>query len=293
MSTPGPGAEIPDLWATDEAELLEYVAGDGLSVRFTVERGTTGRMMPPVDIWEDVVPLTPGSRYRGSRHAARTVVIPIISGGLRHGRPELRALARALDPARGMGRLRSVGFSSGGTGRELNCVYQAGLDALKEEFPNFSRVALQFRAPDPYWVDQTEQVRDFAPANVDTEWFPFFPLDLGGTNILGNFSITNGGDAEAWPTIDVGGPGENFIFQNLTTGQRMAISGVVAAGAILRIVTLPGARAVSYGGANWFSHLSRDSVLWGLAPGLNLLRVTYETTTARIQLRWRLRYLTP
>lgn len=284
---------IPDLWNTTEAEALEYVSGDGLSVRFVVERGSTGRMMPPVDVWEDIVPLTPGSRFRGTRHAARTVTIPIVTGGLRFGRAEIRQLARVLDPARGMGRLRSVGFSSQGTGRELNCVYQGGLDALKEEYPHWARVALLFRATDPYWVDQTEQVRDFAPANVDTEWFPFFPLDLGGTNILGNFSITNVGDVEAWPTIEVGGPGSGFIFQNISTGQRMAVTGDVAAGQTLRVVTLPGARSVTYAGQNWFSRLSRDSVLWGLRPGLNQLRVTYETTSARIILRWRLRYLTP
>lgn len=285
--------EVPDLWNTNEPEVLEYVAGDGLSVRFTVERGAMGRMMPPVDVWEDIVPLTPGSRFRGTRHAARTVTLPIVTGGLRDGRTEIRNLARVLDPARGMGRLRSVGFSSGGTGRELNCVYQAGLDALREDYPSFARVALVFRATDPYWVDQTEQVREFTPANIDTEWFPFFPLDLGGTNILGNFSITNSGDAEGWPTIEVGGAGSNFVFANLSTGQRMAVTGDVAAGAQLRIVTLPGQRSVTYQGQNWFSRLSRDSVLWGLRPGLNLLRVTYETTNARILLRWRLRYLTP
>jgi hypothetical protein len=277
-----------------EPEVLEYISADGLSVRFVVERGATGRLMPPVDIWTDTVPLTPGSRYRGARHAARVVVLPIVTGGVRYGRDELRALARALDPLRGMGRLRSTALATGlSGGRQLFCVYQAGLDALKEDFPHWSRVALQFLAPDPYWEDTVEQVRDFAPANIDTEWFPFLPLDLGGTNILGNFSITNAGDAEAWPSIEVQGPGEAFAFENRTTGQRMQVVGAVPAGQVLRIVTQPGARAVSLGNANWFSRLTRDSVLWGLVPGVNQLRVNYETSTARIVLRWRLRYLTP
>lgn len=277
-----PGADL---------EVMEYVSADGLVVRLEVERGATGRFMVPVDIWEDVVPLTPGSRYRGARHSARSVVLPIVSGGARHGRDELRALARALDPMRGMGRLRLV--SGPGQGRELHCVYQSGLDSLKEEYPHWSRAALQFRATDPYWVDATEQVRDFAPANIDTEWFPFLPLDLGGTNILGNFSITNAGDAEAWPSIEVQGPGAEFGFQNLTTGQRMEVPGEVPAGQVLRIMTQPGLRSVSLGNQNWFSRLTRASVLWGLVPGVNLLRVHYETSQSRIILRWRLRYLTP
>ena len=45
---------------TTDPEILEYVSADGLRVTLAVERGTTGRLMPPVDIWEDTVPLTPG-----------------------------------------------------------------------------------------------------------------------------------------------------------------------------------------------------------------------------------------
>jgi hypothetical protein len=292
MSTAPPGT--PELWATVGVEVLEYVSADGLIARFAVERGASGRLMPPVDIWTDTVPLTPGSRYRGARHAARVVTLPIVTAGVRYGRDELRALARALDPMRGLGRLRSTGLATGlSGGRELACVYQAGLDSLHEDYPHWSRAALQFLAPNPYWVDTVEQIRDFAPANIDTEWFPFLPLDLGGTNILGNFSITNSGDAEAWAAIDVQGPGANFAFENRTTAQRMEVPGDVPAGQVLRIVTQPGARSVSLGGQNWFNRLTRQSVLWPLVPGVNLLRVNYETSSSRIILRWRLQYLTP
>jgi hypothetical protein len=278
----------------DDAEVIEYVSADGLVARLVVERGATGRLMPPVDIWEDTVPLTPGSRFRGARHASRAIVLPIVTAGVRYGRDELRALARALDPVRGMGRLRSTGFATGLTGgREIACVYQAGLDSLKEDYPHFGRAALQFRATDPYWVDTVDQVRIFSPTGVDSEWFPFFPLDLAGTNILGYFSITNTGDAEAWPTTEVAGPGSDFGFENLTTGRQLSVTGDVPAGQVLRIVTAPGARAVSVGNANWFNRLSRDSVLWGLIPGQNQLRVRYQTDASVVTIRWRLRYLAP
>jgi hypothetical protein len=284
----------PSVWATEEAEVIEYISADGLVARFVVERGATGRLMPPVDIWTDTVPLTPGSRYRGARHASRVVTLPIVTGGVRFGRDQLRALARALDPVRGMGRLRSTAFTSGlGGGRELRCVYQAGLDGLREDYPHWSRVALQFLAPDPYWVDVVEQVRVFSPVGVDSEWFPFFPLDLAGTNILGYFSITNSGDAEAWPTTEVAGPGSDFGFENLTTGRQYTVTGEVPAGQTLRVVTAPGERAVSVGGANWFNRLTRESVLWGLVPGQNQLRVRYQTETSLVTIRWRLRYLAP
>ena len=50
---------------------------------------------------------------------------------------------------------------------------------------------------------------------------------------------------------------------------------------------------MSLGNQNWFSRLTRDSVLWGLVPGVNLLQVNYETDSARVVMRWRLRYLAP
>ena len=280
---------------TTDPEILEYVSADGLRVTLAVERGTTGRLMPPVDIWEDTVPLMAGSRYRGARHGARTIVLPIVTGGLRYGRDELRALARVLDPMRGMGSLRQIVVSGGvfNRARLINCVYEAGLDSFREDYPHFGRAALMFRCPDPYWTDADELVRDFTPSNIETEWFPFFPLDLAGTNIRGEFSITNTGDADAWPSVEVGGPGRDFEFHNLTTGQYMRVAGEVPAGRQLRIVTQPGARAVMLNADNWFGRLDRASTLWGLAPGFNLLRVLYVTESSRVGVRWRLRYLTP
>ena len=82
-----------------------------------------------------------------------------------------------------------------------------------------------FRAPTPTGPTRSSYVRDFTPSNIDTEWFPFFPLDLAGTNIRGEFSITNTGDADAWPSVEVGGPGRDFGFHNLTTGQYMRRGG--------------------------------------------------------------------
>lgn len=277
----------------DEVETLEYVSADGLTARLVVERGATGRMMPPVDIWEDTVPLTPGSRYRGARHAARSFVLPlVIAGGTLYGRDQLRALARVLDPLRGMGRLRLV--TGPGAGREIPCVYQAGLEALREDYPAWSRAAIMFRATDPYWTDQFDNLREFAPSNLLTEWFPIFPLDLAGTNIRGEFSLTNSGDAEAWPRVEVGGYGQDFGFDNLTTGRTLQTLGAIPAGRRLLINHQPGARSVALdNGQNWFANLTRESTLWGLAPGFNSLRVRYITDTGRLVVRWRLRYLAP
>lgn len=272
-------------------ETLLYLSADGQAVMFQTEQGVTGRLMPPVDIWEDVVPLQAGSRYRGARHGARSVVVPIVTGGIRFGRAELRRLAAVLDPMRGMGALRVEGGEF--MGRELHCVYQAGLDSLSEDFPHFSRAALVFRATDPYWIDTQANVLTFQPAQLKVPWFPIFPLRLGGANVHGDFNITNNGDADAWPTIDVTGPGSGFQLDNVTTGRFLALDGVVPEGTMLRIVTVPGQRGVRLGAENWYSRLSRGSTLFGLVPGLNQLRVRYVTEDGTVTFTYNRRYLTP
>jgi hypothetical protein len=279
---PAPDIDLPPI------ETLTYVSADGQAVDLVVTRGATGRLMPPVDIWEDIVPLVDGSRYRGSRHAARDVILPIVTGGVRFGRAELRRLASVLDPARGMGALRS---NPGG--RELSCVYRAGLESLSEDFPHWSRANLLFRATDPFWHDGVYQVRDFVPSEIVTEWFPIFPLSISPTNVFGEFSVNNNGDADAWPEVDVHGPGDDFRFTNMTTSRFLAITGNIPAGGVLRVTTEPGNRGVALGNDNWFSRLERGSSLWQLVPGFNTLRVQFRTEASRVAIRWRLRYLAP
>lgn len=282
---------MSDIDTSAPAETLTYVSADGLAVQFVIERGTTGRLMPPVEIYEDTVPLIAGSRFRGARHAARTVTLPIVTGGVRYGRDELRTLARVLDPLRGMGALRVV--SGQGAGRELACVYQAGLESLSEQYPNFARTALQFRATDPYWHDTAFVERDFTPSAITNEWFPIFPLSIAPTNVRGEFSVNNVGDADAWPETRVQGPGSNLRWENLTTGRFLSVAADIPAGRTLTITTVPGGRNIALDADNWFNRLDRGSTLWPFVPGFNNLRITYNTESARVNVRWRLRYLSP
>jgi Phage tail protein len=172
-------------------------------------------------------------------------------------------------------------------------VYRAGLDSLVEDYPHFSRASLLFRATDPYWHDGVYQVRDFVPSELVTEWFPIFPLSIAPTNVFGEFSVNNNGDADAWPEVDVQGPGDDFRFTNMTTDRFLAITGNIPAGGTLKVTTEPGNRGVSLGAENWFNRLERGSSLWQLVPGFNTLRVQFRTEASRVAIRWRLRYLTP
>ena len=272
-------------------EHLDYIAADGRSVSFEIERGMTGRLMPPVDVWEDVVPLVAGSRFRGARHSARNIVVPIVAEGIVYGRDELRQLASVLDPVRGVGRLRVVGGPSGG--REIACVYQAGLDSISEDYPHFSRASVLFRASDPYWTDAHLNEQTFVPGQTQSQWFPIFPINLGAIDVFARFTIVNAGDVISWPEVLVNGPGSDFAMDNITTGQSLWVHGTIPNARRLVVATKPGQRAVSLDQDNWFSHLDRDSALWGLVPGPNVVQIRYTSVFGSVTLRWMLNYLAP
>lgn len=286
---PEPEPELPPPPLTHE--YLDFIAADGRSVSFEIERGMTGRLMPPVDVWEDIVPLVAGSRFRGARHSARNIVVPIVTKGIVYGRDELRQLASVLDPVRGMGRLRVVGGPS--DGREIPCVYQAGLDSVSEDYPHFSRASILFRATDPYWTDGHLNEQTFVPGQTQSQWFPIFPIELGAIDVFARFTIVNAGDVISWPEVLVNGPGSDFAMDNITTGQSLWVHGAIPNARRLVVTTKPGQRAVSLDQDNWFSHLDRDSSLWGLVPGPNVVQIRYTSVFGSVTLRWMLNYLAP
>ena len=61
-------------------------------------------------------------------------------------------------------------------------------------------------------------------------WFPFAgswaqnPLRLGASDVFAVATITNAGDANAWPVITTVGPGTDLTVTNQTTGNSCGTS---------------------------------------------------------------------
>lgn len=275
-------------------QLLEWIDVEGTVWPLVDLQGLGGRMMPPIDYSADVVPLMPGERVRQVRHAARQVVVPILLEG-ENGidyRARLRAMARALDPARGDGALRSTDLE--GTVRELVCRYVDGF-SLVENYPRHALPSLLFRAADPYWRDAAENAVDFG-AVAGGSFFPIFPLRLSSSEVFSTVAIDNAGDVEAWPVWQITGPASAITLRNSTTDALLVLEADVVAGDSLTIDTRPGVKSVvGLSGANRFGDLSSGSSLWSLAPGVNAIQVEAGATTVdtRFALSYRRRWLAP
>jgi len=237
------------------------------------------------------VPAANGSRFLGAAHVERIVSMPVAFPGSFDGRSDLRQWARVLDPTRGEGTLTVVDGAN--PGRFLRCAYDSGLDELEEHRPDVNVGALLFRAGFPYWLDGTEQSIAVSQGSAVRRWFPFLPLILGASDAYGLFTITNLGDAPAYPVLTVLGPGTDVTARNVTTGQAWTVTGLVPDGSTLVVDTRPGRKAVRLDGANVFSRLTAPSQLWALQRGVNQVELSIAATSAATlaTLTWRQTWL--
>jgi len=278
-------------WQPDGCETVEYRNPAGDVVTFRMLAGATGRMMPPSKITTLAVPAASGARLVGSFHQERPVAVPVAAPGTITDRAELRRWARALDPTKGEGTLTVVQGPS--PGRFLRCVYESGLDALEETFPNVNPVALVFRAAWPYWLDAAEQSQSVAQGSTVTHWFPFLPLILGASDAFAVFTVNITGDVPSWPVVTVTGPGQDATVQNLTSGLSWTVSGALNAGQHLTVDTRPSFKSVSIDGVNAFPRLTPASALWPLLPGQNRIQVSLALTSpaSLVSFAWRNQWL--
>ena len=279
-------------WDPLPCETHEYRNPNGETVRWLTLVGTTGRFMPPIGITSVPVPAAHGSRFIAAAHLERAVAFPVAAPAIFDGREELRDWARILDPARGEGTVTVVNGAY--AGRQLRCVYEAGLDEMSETSgSNANRATLIFRAAWPYWQDTTESSVDIGQGETETTWFPFLPLILGASDAFASFTVDNTGDVPAWPRVTVTGPGENVTATNLSSGASWTVTGALAAGSTLIVDTGPGRKSVTVDGTNAFDRLTPDSSLWPLVPGPNRVEVSMALTSVDsvIDFNWRRNWL--
>ena len=202
-------------------EVLTWIAPDGVETilnggALDVGWDMQGSYMPPVEFIEDAAPSQDASRLRQVRVRPRELAIPIdvMVANLEALRVLMRALVKTFSPMRGDGRLRVL--SADGKSRELTCRYRQGLE-MQEEFRaalGQQRTVVVFRAVDPFWYDTTPTTVTLTAGSGGTFLgSTFLPIKLGSDVVLGQQSIINDGDVEAWPVWTIAGPVSSVMFQ--------------------------------------------------------------------------------
>ncbi len=233
--------------------------------------GPTGWHAPTYEIVTDPVPRG-GENVRFIRSQPARMVWPIYVGGdthlqwLQRHRQIRRAFTSTLH--RGIpGTLRITRPDA--SAREIECFYESGFEGQAGEGRLFSKDAITLYAPDGYWRDLSVLSTNYSYV-PGVSFFSPFPK-VSDSLALGESSLHNPGDVDAWPFWTITGPMTAMTATNVTTGQEFTLTFALNSGEEVTIATLqPAVRGPA--GQNLAYALDWPSAsLWPLIPGDNEL----------------------
>lgn len=257
FTTNGPGG-----WGAVEYEIiLDPLASGGGEPRFI--RAESGRVTWPLYIAGDTH-MEFLTRYRAIKRAILMTVHRGQLGVLRVARPD-------------------------GSARELRCFYESGLRGEPGENWVKAQPVVTFLAPDGYWRDVEETVIEHSYVGTPVSFFdPFFTVS--DSQVLGEATITNVGDVDAWPEWTITGPMTSIAATNHTTGKAFTLDHALTSGEQITIRTarprpmVRGPADINLVGAlNWPA-----AQLWPLIPDLN--EIEFDVAGAAAGTKTQLRY---
>lgn len=299
---PGPGVLTPWWLPPDGTDPIRLNPDGEPWISLDSWDGVTGAA--PVDVVRDPHPRG-GARVRHVQPQPRTIIWPLRFRATTHMdlvRPWREMAAKFAQTRRlGPGTLRIV--RPDGTAREIDAYYEAGFRGEDGQGWLEDTAVLQLLCEDPFWRDPTlrSTTRQFADQGSDTDNFyaPFMSLVSG--QVIGETTVDNPGDVQAWPEWTITGPASLVTATNQSTDEQFVLDpdwdgdGPLAAGQSVTIVTDPPAvrgpdGQVWTGALNW-----PQATLWGLVPGRNAvdMQVDGADSGTQITLVWHTRHETP
>lgn len=277
-------------WPLDMAELgwftLDVVSGLGAA---------------PIAMTTDDAPRG-GSSVRHIQPVSRLITWPLHIYGQNHTEflTRWRQLVRAFTMTRRRGPGRLVISRSDGTEREILAYYQEGFNGEPGHGYVEDDVVLTLFCPDAYWRDADAIVQTRAYGVAGSYLSPY--LTLASSQVLGETTLTNPGDTEAYPDWTITGPASLITVTNDSTGESWTLDpnatgiahGPLLVGETVTVSTDPPAIR-GPGGAVWTAALNwPGAVLWPLDEGQ--VDVTFAVTGAAagtsVSLAFRPRYET-
>jgi len=181
-----------------------------------------------------------------------------------------------------------------GSERQIAVYTTSGLNTPEVGLDDKTLFSLTLATPDPFWTDATPQTLIFQQATA-TGILPLLPVNLASGAVLGAATIQNNGNATAWPTWSITGPGTPTITNN-TTGLAWSLNQQVPGGQVLQVVTKPGQQMVvnqTTGVSMWDALTAAvPRQLWGFVPGVNKINMQMAgaSSATQVQLQWTNRY---
>lgn len=233
----------------------------------------TGIAMPPISHRTVRSPFQHGESHLGFSLRPRPVQVAL---HLREcNRLELWNLRRdfmtLINPLVGNVRIRAE-YRDGSIYELHDVAYDAGFEMGTDGMtgPYTQNIGARFIAYDPVWWEYPERsespaltvVNDLVFGDASPPSTAIFPITFGAVHIDEDVAATVSGNWMAFPTIELTGPMENPIIENLTTDERLELTYGIVDGEVVTITTRFGNKTVENdSGENLIGYLTTDSDL--------------------------------
>ncbi|WP_411095994.1 phage distal tail protein [Streptomyces sp. 020-2-3H-GM] len=263
---------------------------------WVVQPGAKGLDMPSYALAKDESPGIDGYEVRQVRAEGKTITIPVAfwaNDSRVAYKARRRALIRSLNPKRGQGTLTLT--EPDGAQRSIGVLYQDGMEgdeSLDTAGARWCITALVFAVPSPYWTGG--EVATSWRTDPGGDFFPFLPLTVGDSQVLGSVTVDNDGDDDAFPVWTITGPATSITLTNATTGETLALTRTITGTDTIVIDTRERQQTALLNGAtNLWPNLSDASSLWALETGVNELTLTVagSTSATSVRMTYQPRYL--
>ncbi|MFE1734314.1 phage tail protein [Streptomyces bacillaris] len=243
---------------------------------FTLPDGVSGLGAARYALTTDPQPRG-GGRMRHAQPQPRTIIWPLYVYGQDHMEfvERWRRLATAFTRTLREGPGTLTIARPNGTSRSVKVFYQEGFEGRGAQGSGLvsDAAALVLWCEDPYWQD-TAPVTVHREQGEGIDFLDPYP-SVTSSQVLGDTTLTNPGDAIVWPEWRITGPASLITFTHQGTGEAFTLNpsatghGNLAPGEQATVRTDP-PQVRGPGGDNWVSALDwPEAVLWGLAPGVN------------------------
>lgn len=225
-----------------------------------------------------------GGSWRSTRRAVREFDFPIIITGENRSDVELklRRLASALSDRTSAPYLRAV-YSDGNGPFEIEVHYTGGAETVfgSDANSNFARWAITLQAPDPYWTSIDSESL-FLGSDPDPRGLlpKLAALQVKSSQVIGEFTVENSGDVDAYPTWTFRGPMDS-VTVTAPDGRSFSYTAEIAETETVTIDTKTG-RVVNQAGVNKYSSLGASPKLFSIPAGISVVNVEADGTSPGI-----------
>lgn len=273
-------------WTSPDGEVFP-LSNTSPDLGWFTTAGPGGWGASPVTLVTDPI-ATGGEQVRFIRQEARRITWPLHVYGRTYleFQQRYRRIMRAftLTTQRRAPGLLTVQMPDGSS-RFIAAYYETGFAGESGENWLSANPVLTLFCPDGYWSSTTpvSMSRQGGVPSVASFYEPF--LNLGQSHVLGETTIANPGEVDAWPTWTITGPMTRFVAVNETLGVQFGLTSTLTEGQQIRITTMrPTVRGP--GDANLTGSLDWPAaVLWPLAPGDNAVNFSMDNATPSSSVR--------